>query len=74
MLFKFFWNPAYYLPFPAGQGENKLCPPLALGRGSKQSIPSNAIHSFPAAQPVGPLETSKSLGFSQTPCRPAPPW
>lgn len=56
-----------------GQGENKPCSPLGPWRGSKQSIPSNVIHSFPAAQPVGPLETAKSLGFSQTPSRPTPP-
>lgn len=68
------WNSGVLFTISSGQGENKLCSPLALWRGSKQSIPSNVIHSFPAAQPVGPLETAKSLGFSQTPCKPTPPW
>lgn len=40
--------------------------PLTLWGGSKQNIPSEGIQNFPDAKPVGPLESSKSLGISQS--------
>lgn len=59
-------NPEIIYCFQQIWKENNPFSPLALWRGGKQNIPSDMTQNFPDTKPVSPLESSKSLGFSQS--------
>lgn len=60
------WEIIYCFQQISWRKKRTLSPLLALWGGSKQNIPSDVIQNFPDAKPVGPLESSKSLGLSQS--------